>query len=244
MDRIWVSPAFADDCRKLGLCRTEDFAKFFGMDRAAGTKSVELRQGKIGDVPVFYKQYDHPPASWRYLGRKSKARREFLNYQIMQRLGVRCATPAACGERRDRLGRLERAFIITVSIPDAQPLAEFVKLNQPGREARQIIVRELADTTRRAHDGRFIHRDLWVRNVLVNWQAPDKPAVWWIDSPKGAIWKLLTPFGKVLDLASLNKGAPAFTTRTERLRFLREYLGKNKKGQLKKLARKVIATRV
>jgi tRNA A-37 threonylcarbamoyl transferase component Bud32 len=137
-----------------------------------------------------------------------------------------------------------RAFVITVSIPNARPLAEFVKSNQLTREVRDMILRDLAHITRRAHHGRFVHRDLWVRNVLVSWQAPGRPAVWWIDSPKGSIWRLLTPFGKVLDLASLNKGAPKFTTRTERIRFLREYLRKNENGQLKKLARKVMAMKL
>lgn len=214
------------------------------MEDLSGKKSVELRQGKIADIAVFYKQYDYPAGSWRYLARKSKARREFLSYSHMRRLGVQCATAVACGEERDALGRLTRAFVITVAIPDAKPLADFVKQNHPTRQARFIIIRDLAQMTRRAHDGRFIHRDLWVRNVLVNWQSPDRPALWWIDSPKGGIWRLLLPLGKVLDLASLNKGAPAFTTRTERLRFLNEYLGPACSRQLKPLARKILLRRL
>ena len=213
------------------------------MQEQIGRKDVRLVRKNLQlpdrSLEVWYKQYDYPPGSWRYAWRISKARREYLSYAHMMRLGVQCATPVACGEERDSLRRLRRAFIVTVSIPDAKPLVVFVKANHPGRDARESILRDLARMTRKAHDGGFIHRDLWVRNVLVNWQSPTKPAVWWIDSPKGAVWRWLARFGKTLDLASLNKGAAGFSTRSERLRFLKEYLGESQNGELKRLARKV-----
>src|SRR5215208_3570204 len=209
MDRVWVAPAFVEGCHRLGLRTPIDFASFFGMQEEIGRKDVRLARKTMPmgdrDVDVWYKQYDYPAGSWRYAWRKSKARQEFLSYTHLIRLGVQCAAPLACGEERDGLGRLRRAFMITVSIPEALPLAEFVNANCPSREARQSILRDLARMTRRAHDGNFIHRDLWVRNVLVNWESPNRPAVWWIDSPKGAIWRWLAGFGKVLDLALLNK---------------------------------------
>jgi hypothetical protein len=248
MDRIWVAPPFLEGCQRLRLCSAKDFAQFFGMQEQIGRKDVRLVRKNLQfpdrTVEVWYKQYDYPPNSWRYAWRISKARREYLSYAHMIRLGVQCATPLACGEERDALRRLRRAFIVTVSIPDAKPLAEFVKESSPDPEAREMILRDLALMTRRAHDGGFIHRDLWVRNILVNWESPGRPGVWWIDSPKGAVWRWLTRFGKVLDLASLNKGAIDFSTRTERLRFLKEYLGDNQNGQLKTLARKVLQMRM
>src|SRR5687768_6076473 len=135
MDRIWVAPPFLEGCERLRLRAAKDFAKFFGMQETVARKDVRLvrKTMNMGDreVDVWYKQYDYPAKSWRYAWRKSKARREFLSYAHMIKLGIPCATPLACGEDRDSFGRLRRAFMITVSIPQAQPLAEFVKSNHP-----------------------------------------------------------------------------------------------------------------
>jgi len=252
MGSLWIAPAFRTGCRGLGLCSAEAFARFFGMEPLDQAKDVRLTRGTLDlpdrSVEVWYKQYDYPAKNWRYACRQSKARREFLSYQAMRRLGVQCAAPVACGEERDRLGRLRRAFIVTVAIPEAMPLAEFVSHNcENGNGAiqvRRILLRELAQLTRRAHEGGFIHSDLWIRNVLINWEEPGRPGVWLIDSPRGAVWRWLAPFGKVLDLASLNKGAADLCSRTDRMRFLREYLGGNANGQLKRLARRVLNHRV
>jgi RIO-like serine/threonine protein kinase len=244
MDRVWVAPSFVEACQRLGLHSTEDFARFFTMEAVRGKKSVELRSGKIEEVPVFYKQYNYEAGSWRYLGRKSKARREFLSYEMMERAGVSSATRVACGERRDRLGRLQRAFVVTVTIPDARPLAEFVAAHGQGpgaRELRNSLVRQMAQLARRAHVGRFVHRDLWVRNILVNWED-GKAKVWWIDSPKGGMWWLIESL--LMDLASLDKGGKEIFSRTERMRFLSEYLGTKFKRLGKKSARKVVEYRV
>jgi len=251
MGRIWLAPAFAAGCRKQGLCSAEAFANFFRMKPADKAKDVRLTRGTIdlGDrsVDVWYKQYDYPADSWRYVCRQSKARREFRSYESMRRLGVQCAVPVACGEERDRLGRLRRAFIVTVAIPNAVPLTEFVDTHCNGngsRELRETLIRELAQQTRRAHSGGFIHSDLWVRNVLINWDEPGRPGVWLIDSPRGGLWRLWRPMGSMLDLASLNKGAVNLCSRAERMRFLREYLGENANGKVKRLARRVLTHRI
>ena len=251
MDRIWVAPPFLEKCQSLGLRSSQDFARFFGMDGVGGKKSVELRPGKIGDVPVFYKQYDYQAGSWRYLGRKSKARREFLSYEMMERIGIRCATRVACGERRDSLGRLQRAFVITVTIPDAMPLPQFLAATRErvdAREVRKSVVLQMAKLAQMAHRGGFAHGDLWVRNILVNWEQ-GKPKVWWIDSPKGGKYRLLERMFQ--DLAALDKGGKDIFSCRERARFLKEYLTREDRKRLprnlalrrKKWAREILKFR-
>src|SRR5258705_11339652 len=118
MESIWIAPPFREGCGRLGLRRTEHFARFFGMEEPIHLKDVRLTRGTmdLGDrtVQVWYKQYDYPPTSWRYSLRLSKARREFQSYHAMQKLAVQSAAPVACGEQRHRLGRLRCAFIVTV----------------------------------------------------------------------------------------------------------------------------------
>ena len=196
-------------------------------------KPTLMSPGGLPPVPVFYKQYEYVPAAWEFIGRPSKARCEFENYEAFARVGVPCAERIACGESRDAFGRLRRAFIITRAIPDALNLIDFVKRHCPSgatslhREIRAALRRRLADVTRTAHLASFFHRDLFWRNVVVSWQPPAMPNLWWIDCPRGKFRRgtLWHRRHRLKDLASLDKAAARFCTRTERVAFVREYLG-------------------
>jgi hypothetical protein len=82
--------------------------------------------------------------------------------------------------------------------------------------------------TRQIHDAGFFHNDLVWRNILVTWQPPEKPILWWIDCPRGrfVFRKLSRRRRRLKDLALLDKSASNFCTRKERLAFVKEYLGK------------------
>jgi len=187
----------------------------------------------LPSVPVFYKQYEYFPAAWEFIGRTSKARCEFQNYEAFVRVGIPCPERIACGESRDALGRLRRAFIITRAIPDALNLIDFVKQHCPNgatplrRQLRAALRRQLADVTRMAHAASFFHRDLFWRNIVVAWQPPAMPRAWWIDSPRGSFqrWPPWRHRYRLKDVASLDKAAATFCTRAERVAFVREYLG-------------------
>lgn len=112
-------------------------------------------------VEVFYKQYEYAPPAWTFIGRKSKARREYENYAVFARLGLSCAQPIACGEDRDGLGRLRRAFILTQAISNALTLKDYFE-QQLGdradvtlRRHRATALRQLADATRSIHAADF-----------------------------------------------------------------------------------------
>ena len=53
------------------------------------------------------------------------------------------------------------------------------------------------------------------------------PQLWWIDCPRGAFnsWSALRSRKLLKDLVSLDKSGAKFCTRTERLRFVKVYLG-------------------
>jgi tRNA A-37 threonylcarbamoyl transferase component Bud32 len=245
MDQVWMSEQFKGLCNAAGLSRVDDFSRHFKMSEIVGKKSVTLCAGQIGDVSVFYKQYDNDPKAFRYVLRWSRARREFESYRAMQRLGVRCATPVACGEARDMLHRLRRSFCITVAIPDARPLPEFVSAHCGWRDGsrgyRSAIISQLAQMTRTAHQGGFVHLDLWVRNVLVNWESPGRPALWWIDSPRGRVTRAFAWLGITMDLAALDKGGAAMFSRAERLRFMLQYMGKDRVDEkVRKMVKRVL----
>ncbi len=245
--------AFAD----LELNAFDSIVDFFGGDQLPRQTAVLVKRetfplpdGKT--LSVFYKQYEHRPPSWRFFGRLSKARCEFANYAVFNRLGIRCAEPLACGERRDGLGRLRRAFIITRAVPEALNLADFLKKHCPnrasasGRKLRDALRRQLAAMTQQIHRAGFFHHDLVWRNVLVSWPPGAEPQICWIDCPRGRFdrWSPWRDRRRLKDLASLDKSAATHCTRGERVAFVKEYLGASRlEPGVKQLIRDALAYR-
>ena len=222
-----------------------------------------IKQGVLSSpdgepVNVFYKQYEFAPPSWRFFARPSKARCEFRNYETFRKLGVPSAEPLACGELRDRWGRLRSAFILTRAIPDAVTLDEFFQRHPADtaddhtRALRDALLAQLSETTRLIHDAGFFHHDLVWRNLLITWSAaPAAPAappkLWWIDCPRGRFdrWSPWRSRRRVKDLASLDKTAAQLCTPRERITFVKRYLGKARlDAEAKQLIRAAVAYRL
>jgi len=226
-------PAFT----RLGLNSYAAVSEFFAEPQPTRDKTVSVKPKKLqlpdgSTLEIFYKQYEYEHPEWRFIGRRSKARCEFENYATFRALDIPCPDRVACGEQRDWLGRLRRAFVITTAILRAWTLPQFVEEFCPNRatdetqELRNTLVRQLAAMTRRIHDAHFFHNDLYWRNILVTWQPPDTPKVWWIDCPRGRFARLRPHRLRIKDLASLDKAATDLATSGERLLFVKEYLGK------------------
>lgn len=239
---LFVAEPYRPLFQTLGLQSVDAVSCYFlGGDRPARGRVI-VRPARVasndpgsasGTLEVFYKQYEYPRPAWKFLGRRSKARCEFDNYQVFSQLSLATAEAMAFGEQRDALGRLCKAFILTRAIPSAQTLIEFMQgpardRSQPGvRSMRTEALRQLAHMTRRIHDAQFFHHDLVWRNVLVTVEAGGQPRLWWIDCPRGGFvrWPLRQRRRQIKDLASLDKPAGQWCTRGERVRFIRDYLG-------------------
>ena len=226
-------PTFA----ALGLKSFDSIAAAFGPKQRPARTSVFVERTELGGpapTPVFYKQYFYQPSSFGFLGRPSKARCEFNNYGVFETLDIRCAERIACGEERDKLGRLRSAFIITRAIPEAVGLIDFMSRRASTHPAasnvrrRRAALRQLAAMTRAIHDAGFYHHDLVWRNILVNVDPGGGPQVWWIDCPRGQFdrWSPWRRRRQLKDLASLDKCGSQYCSRTERLDFIQSYLGK------------------
>lgn len=161
-----------------------------------------------------------------FLGR-SKVRREFENLRWLRAHGLDAPEPIAYGE--ERRGRwLLRSFLLSAAVPEALPLDAFVRDYLPGlsppaaRAARRELLLRLADYVRRLHAARFVHHDLFWRNILLSGARLDH--FYLIDAHKGRRWWSWadTP-SRAKDLATLDAPAPWFFRRGERLRFLLRY---------------------
>jgi hypothetical protein len=180
-----------------------------------------------GEIDAFFKLYHHEGSGWSFWGRPSKARREFENYAVFERLGLPAAERIACGEERAASGRLQRAFIITRAVPQALEFDEFFRAAPDAAQRRQVLT-DLADIVRRLHAARFYYYDLVWRNILVSLVVPGQPRPYLIDCPRGGFARLGRERKRLRDLASLDKTASQLCSRPERLRFLLQYLGKSR----------------
>ena len=182
-DLLLVDPAFRRRFEELDLNSAAAVLRFLGGDAIVSNNTVvapatlRFRDGSVEQV--FFKQYIFPVPAWAFIGRRSKARREFENYAAFSRMDIPCPQALACGELRDGLGRLRRAFILTRAVPDAQTLIEFVQTHCPNRAdkaartMRQEIIARFAPVVARMHRRHFFHNDLVWRNF---WFHPRRKA--------------------------------------------------------------------
>ena len=253
---LHVSAGFQQVFQQLGLTSCESVVRhFLGREIPAEAVSVRAAALKLPDgssVAVYYKQYEYASPAWKFIGRASKARCEFRNYETFVQLGISAAEPIACGEQRDGLGRLRRAFILTRAIPGAMTLTDFVQKrcadrgDATSREMRECLLRQLAGMTHRIHAAHFFHHDLVWRNILVTWTPPGDPKLWWIDCPRGRFdrWSPSRYRRRLKDLASLDKVAAQLCSARERIAFVKQYLGKSRLDpEAKQLVRDTLSYR-
>lgn len=198
-------------------------------------RRIELAEG-TGYRTLFLKRYSFSTAAdrWRgalrgtFLGR-SKVRREFENLARLRAWGFEAPAPVAWGEERVG-GWLARSFLISEGVPEPVPLDEFIRDVLSARPAevqralRAELIDRVADLTRRLHDRRFVHYDLFWRNIIVSGSSLAHLAV--IDAHKGRVWRSGTGGrSRAADLAALDAPAPQFFRRTERLRLFLRYRG-------------------
>lgn len=156
---------------------------------------------------------------------QSKVQREFENMRQLRGWNLDAPAPVAYGERRF-LGWLRRSLLVSEGIVDPVPLDEFISDTLPKRpELRRELLEKLADYVHRLHAHRFEHHDLYWRNIILSGGA--LAHFYLLDAHKGRVWNNSRERdARVQDLATLDAPATAFFRRTERLRFLLRYLGK------------------
>jgi tRNA A-37 threonylcarbamoyl transferase component Bud32 len=251
-DLLIVDPAFRQRFEELHLDSAAAVLRFLGGDAIVGKNTVvapvalRFRDGSVEQA--FFKQYIFSVPAWPFIGRRSKARREYENYTAFQRIDLPCPQALACGELRDALGRLRRAFILTRAVPDAQTLIEFVRTRCPkratlaSRKLRLDIITRFAPMVGRMHGQNFFHNDLVWRNILITCPLQGGPSLWWIDCPRGRFVWMKRRRLQLKDLAALDKQASRNCSRGERLAFVKAYLGKTcLDAEAKRLAREILA---
>jgi tRNA A-37 threonylcarbamoyl transferase component Bud32 len=214
-----------------------------GLDHPDGWKSFAAGQLVNSSSRGFVRKFTWPADGNVYFfklyrpGRTSKriksafkrnpARREAANLEWLRERGFPAVKPVAWGCRRIT-AFVDGCFLVTRGEPGFESLSSAIAA-APAR----VWVAPLGRLVRRLHEAGFFARDLYLRNILVRrsdalepQQVP--PAILLLDLPNGHRLRPGEPGRRaaaVYDLATLDREAAGHLSRTDRLRFLRAYLG-------------------
>jgi hypothetical protein len=185
---------------------------------AAGRKRF-FRVDAGGEPALYVKVFAVPPrARWRYFLRPSKARRERAVARRIERLGISVVRPVAVGEER-RLGVLAKSFAVSRDVGARDLRAVLESLRDKGLERRALLER-FARFARKLHDSGVDQDDFSPNNFLV--RADGEFVL--IDFERAHVRRRPLGARAWTQLAKLNR-RDFGVSRTDRLRFLREYLG-------------------
>lgn len=193
---------------------------------------------------AFYKTYQLHDKFWEFFCRPSKCLTEVRNYFIMKEIGIACPKVLAYGERR-HFGSLDENFIVTSAVEDAKDLSDFGEewhamddLDKK-KNIYSALSKEVLKQTRLAHDNNFFHFDLHWRNILIKQGNDGNWTSFWIDSPRGRKMNINPQRGRIVDLSCLARLAIYYLSKTQRYRFICDYLQVKGGPQAKQLFRDV-----
>ena len=157
---------------------------------------------------------------------------EFINIVAFHRAGLSTMIPIAAGRKRCGLFRTV-SFLITKSIEGCQKIDDFFSGCQdiPVEDKRELI-RKVALLVKKMHECGFNHRDLYLCHTLLDRNG----RLFLVDLHRVDKREKVPERWKVKDIAALNYSAPKHSiTRTDRLRFFRNYLGTDRPSEGEKL---------
>jgi len=244
--RFQVDPKWKDRLSDIGIAADLDWSVVAGgrlVSRSDVTRCfrIELDDGEV----IYFKRYVYPLKKiMEFWMRPGKASVEAWAYGQLQQLGIPTLDVIAFGERR-LMGMLVATFIVTKEMPDTQDMSDFAidVWSRLPMEERKAVYRDisgkLVQQVRRAHDGGFFHHDLKWRNILLKKDTAGYTPVW-IDSPRASRMRFREHRGVIVDLSGLARIAVSLLSKYDRMRFVCQYLGRDRRpGDASRLYRQV-----
>ena len=233
---LLVAEAHAAAFAAAGLERLDDLFNLSGTERLDKPSLPSWRQRIRFELPggptLYLKRYASPPVRVQLRrilsgqGRRSLARLEWERMAWLAGAGIDAVRPVALGEEMTGLWE-RRSAVVTAAVP-GESLERHV--GRCPQRASRALIRSLAAFVARFHRAGYIHRDLYLSHVF-------------LDVRGGQPWFCLIDLGRlfrprrrrrrwiVKELASLDYSTPRQTaTATDRLRFVRDYLGLDRLG--------------
>ena len=242
-EHMRIDPAYRERLAALGLDSvTKVLERVDGRITAWSRTTDTLYVPGADGTPGFYvKRHFFPSWVKRLRGtfrgtffRMHRGQAEYRALNAMRCLGIPAVRAVAYGGRRVA-HFLTACFLITEEVPDGRNLTTFALDVMAGRRElstgqRHALVRTLADQVAAMHATGFAHGNMFWRNLLVREGLDGKPEFFFLDAQPPHTWRRwsagVSPW--LRELAQLAVSATPFTSRTDRLRFVRRYFS----GQL------------
>jgi len=206
-------------------------------DPLAGARAAALKEGRTSSVwrvqldegrALIVKRHNRAAQvnAGRALARSSRSKRTFRRGHALLVRGIATARPAAAVDLRRR-GALADTLLLTEPVPDGRPLSDWLRADPPAAHRRHVAW-ELARLIRRMHDAGLAHRDLKAPNILIA-PAPDgqpRPVLVDLDGLRRVRRPSARRRARDLMRLSVSLDEWGVARRTDRLRFLRTYLGR------------------
>jgi heptose I phosphotransferase len=241
MTVFFIDPACKNGFERLGLTSIEAVFAFQGVKNltkgnlAPHRSRIEF-QTESPRTTLFLKRYEHPPVPAQlknWLSAKKRISSGFAEFNAAQNLaalGVNTPKVVAWGQQWGKFFE-KRSFVIIEKVPDGVSLERELPgfFNGPATAEnlflRRQFIRQLAAFMRKFHDTGYCHRDLYLCHIF---RTADG-RFFLIDLARVFKPMLLGALYRIKDVAQLHYSAPAkYFSWTDRLRFLRAYLGLQK----------------
>lgn len=218
----------------VGLCEPQDLSPpyqgggggviFIPLEQRGGSSFffMKCHKGRISPLDALRSFLSGFAISW--------GRKEWDVIQAFHENGIPTLTAVAAGEKVSWLH--QESFLITEELYGYQSLEMYLKSQFiPPLSGRKIMMKravleEVADIARTMHGAGFNHRDFYCCHIFIK-QTDDGQRQWRVlDLQRVDRRRWFRRRWIIKDLAALNYSAPVnIISRTDRLRFLRHYLG-------------------
>ncbi len=250
---LWVARDYADLFRGHGLTSLD---ALFGVEANVRLDKPGLPpwrerlrldlDGGDGRTAVFFlKRYRSPPPGAQRERIRAGARTHgtaWIEWKWARRLaadGVACARPVVFGEAMS--GGRERCSAVMLESAPGESLERWAA--EEAERCTRLFLAAVAAFVRRFHAAGYVHRDLYLCHIFFDASAPEGRQLRLIDLQRMKRPVLFKARWMVKDLAALNYSTPPrVATRTDRVRFLRIWLGTRRLGARgKRMARRICA---
>ncbi|HEY3965604.1 MAG TPA: lipopolysaccharide kinase InaA family protein [Planctomycetaceae bacterium] len=198
---------------------------------------------------AFFKSVERPGLwqNWLARFRDSPVRKAWEYGHALLRRQIDTPRPILCIERGNSQPR--RSYLLTEAVPGTTTATEFLARDwlglSPETRGRWLRThsRRLAFQVRRLHESGFDHRDLKFSNLLVSHDLDD-PRIWFLDLDGMRAWRRIPEQRSIQNLARINVSAQvhALDSKSERVRFLKWYLGAERSHTWKSWWRRIAET--
>lgn len=190
--------------------------------RSASVRQVELPGGRTLVLKRDRRAAERPLTRLR----ASRSLRSFRNGHALLIRSIATARPAAAVDRRSK-GRPAETLLLTEPVPGGVALNAYLR-DGPAPADRRRLTRRLARLIRQLHAAGFSHRDLKAPNIVVATDPPDEPRPFLVDLDGLRRRRHVSEGRRARDLMRLGVSLEEWDVAraTDRLRFLRAYLGR------------------